>query len=96
MNNENSAIKDPGDVEVSDVDIHDISAASYGSFIHASEDENVRVRSAVIDSMFQLGLQEKSYAEMTLKFLIDMFNDEESLIRRTAIQYVAILNKIWR
>ena len=67
-----------------------------GNFIHASEDENVIVRSAVIDSMFQLGLQEKSYAEVALKFLIDMFNDEESLVRRTAIQYVAVLNKIWR
>ncbi len=91
-----SKISDPGDMELSDSVAHEMSAASYGSFIHASEDEFLRVRLTVIDSIFQVALQDKKVAEVGLKFLIDMFNDEEALVRRVALQYVALLIKLWK
>ena len=91
-----SRITDPGDMELSDSEAHEMSAASYGSFIHASEDEFVRVRLTVIDSIFQIALQDKNVARLSLKFLIDMFNDEEALVRRTALQYVSLLMNLWK
>lgn len=91
-----SRITDPGDMEFSDSEAHEMSAASYGSFIHASEDEFMRVRLTVIDSIFQIALQDKNVARLSLKFLIDMFNDEEALVRRTALQYVSLLMNLWK
>ncbi|KAJ3325233.1 Integrator complex subunit 4 [Boothiomyces sp. JEL0866] len=84
-------------VEDDDVDLEDkvVLSSTFGAFIHGSEDEFAIIRKATIDSMCSLGLVNKTFAATALGFLIDMFNDEDSNIRKDAIHCIGELGKKW-
>ncbi|KAJ3276715.1 hypothetical protein HDV01_002768 [Terramyces sp. JEL0728] len=84
-------------VEDDDVDLEDkvVLSSTFGAFIHGSEDEFAVIRKATIDSMCSLGLVNKTFAATALGFLIDMFNDEDSDIRKDSIRCIGELGKKW-
>ncbi|KAJ3332239.1 Integrator complex subunit 4 [Kappamyces sp. JEL0680] len=88
-----STILDPGDFQI-DQDIH-LNSAAHGSFVLALEDEFSSVRVAAIDSLRMLSLNSKPFCDKALESLIDMFNDEDSTVRRIAVQSVAQLTSRW-
>jgi hypothetical protein len=46
--------------------------------------------------MTQIGFFSRRFALLSLPFLIDMFNDEDSSVRLVAVQCVAQLNLLWK
>jgi hypothetical protein len=65
-----------GDFDLSQLDINLLDSGAAGAFVHGLEDEMVQVRMAAVDSMSQLGIQSRWFAEKAIDFLVDMFNDE--------------------
>ncbi|CAB4067195.1 INTS4 [Lepeophtheirus salmonis] len=51
-----------------------------GAFIHGLEDEYMAVRSASVDSLTKLSIENSKLAMLALDFLVDMFNDEIEMI----------------
>lgn len=67
--------------------------SSHGSFVHGSEDEFKGVRIATIETMGQLGKQYLSFATEALPFMVDMFNDEDVIVRIAAVKNIVNLNR---
>ncbi|KAK3862961.1 hypothetical protein Pcinc_031216 [Petrolisthes cinctipes] len=63
-----------------------ISTGSCGAFVHGLEDEFLEVRNATLDSICALALNNAQFANHSLDFLVDMFNDEIEEVRLKAIQ----------
>ncbi|RWS02319.1 hypothetical protein B4U79_07769 [Dinothrombium tinctorium] len=71
------------------VNLMDIGAC--GAFIHGLEDEFMEVRMATLQSLCKLTQLFPPFAEQSLDFVVDMFNDEIEDIR---LQAIHCLNKI--
>ncbi|XP_050350619.1 integrator complex subunit 4 [Nymphalis io] len=56
-----------------------------GAFVHGLEDELMEVRTAAVDAVCQLSLENPVFATTSLDFLVDMFNDEIEDVRLRAI-----------
>nr|XP_027200245.1 integrator complex subunit 4-like [Dermatophagoides pteronyssinus] len=63
-----------------------MSIGSCGAFIHGLEDEFYDVRMASLESLCKLAQIYPTFANQSLDFLVDMFNDEIQEIRLKAIQ----------
>ncbi|CAH4030884.1 integrator complex subunit 4 [Pieris brassicae] len=62
-----------------------------GAFVHGLEDEFMEVRTAAVEAVCELSMQNPIFATTSLDFLVDMFNDEIEDVRLRAIDS---LNKI--
>ncbi|KAJ0181337.1 hypothetical protein K1T71_003422 [Dendrolimus kikuchii] len=56
-----------------------------GAFVHGLEDELMEVRTAAVDAVCQLSMENPVFATTSLDFLVDMFNDEIEDVRLRAI-----------
>ncbi|CAH1643280.1 unnamed protein product [Spodoptera littoralis] len=56
-----------------------------GAFVHGLEDELMEVRTAAVDAVCQLSMENAVFATTSLDFLVDMFNDEIEDVRLRAI-----------
>ncbi|XP_041974332.1 integrator complex subunit 4 [Aricia agestis] len=56
-----------------------------GAFVHGLEDEFMEVRTAAVDAVCQLSMENTVFATTSLDFLVDMFNDEIEDVRLRAI-----------
>ncbi|XP_075235890.1 integrator complex subunit 4 [Lycorma delicatula] len=72
--------------EVIDVDqVNLMNSGACGAFVHGLEDEFLEVRSASVDAICSLSLNNQQFANLSLDFLVDMFNDEIEDVRLKAI-----------
>lgn len=62
-----------------------IDSGSCGALVQGLEDEFLEVRMASVNSMCRLALINTQFAEISLDFLVDMFNDEIESVRLQAI-----------
>lgn len=62
-----------------------IDSGACGALVQGLEDEFLEVRMASVNSMCQLALTNPPFAELSLDFLVDMFNDEIESVRLQAI-----------
>lgn len=62
-----------------------MSSGACGAFVHGLEDEYLEVRSAAVLSLCLLSLNNPDFANLSLDFLVDMFNDEIEDVRLKAI-----------
>ncbi|XP_066973639.1 integrator complex subunit 4 [Macrobrachium rosenbergii] len=72
------------EVEADSVSV--INTGACGAFVHGLEDEFLEVRNATLDSICALALNNAQFANQSLDFLVDMFNDEIEEVRLKAIQ----------
>ncbi|XP_054278169.1 integrator complex subunit 4-like [Macrosteles quadrilineatus] len=70
-----------------------ISSGSCGAFVHGLEDEFLEVRSASVDSICSLSLNNPQFANLALDFLVDMFNDEIEDVRIKAIDSLTKISR---
>ncbi|KAG0728989.1 Integrator complex subunit 4 [Chionoecetes opilio] len=63
-----------------------INTGSCGANVHGLEDEFLEVRNAALDAICSLALNNAQFANQSLDFLVDMFNDEIEEVRLKAIQ----------
>ncbi|KAK6644708.1 hypothetical protein RUM43_000976 [Polyplax serrata] len=63
-----------------------IASGSCGALVHGLEDEFQEVRSAGVDTLCNLSLDNPEFAILSLDFLVDMFNDEIESVRLKAIE----------
>ncbi|XP_069683725.1 integrator complex subunit 4 [Periplaneta americana] len=70
-----------------------MSSGSCGAFVHGLEDEYQEVRNASVDSLCSLSLNNPQFAQMSLDFLVDMFNDEIEDVRLKAIDSLTKISK---
>ncbi|XP_034841372.1 integrator complex subunit 4 [Maniola hyperantus] len=56
-----------------------------GAFVHGLEDEFMEVRTAAVEAVCQLSMENTVFATTSLDFLVDMFNDEIEDVRLRAI-----------
>ncbi|EGI65215.1 PREDICTED: integrator complex subunit 4 [Acromyrmex echinatior] len=61
-------------------------SGSCGAFIHGLEDEFLEVRTAAVEALCTLSLEQPSIARISLDFMVDMFNDEIQDVRLRAIE----------
>ncbi|KAF7387888.1 hypothetical protein HZH66_010655 [Vespula vulgaris] len=61
-------------------------SGSCGAFIHGLEDEFLEVRTAAVEALCKLSLEQPSIARISLDFMVDMFNDEIQNVRLRAIE----------
>ncbi|XP_011866099.1 PREDICTED: integrator complex subunit 4 [Vollenhovia emeryi] len=61
-------------------------SGSCGAFIHGLEDEFLEVRTAAVEALCMLSLEQPSIARVSLDFMVDMFNDEIQDVRLRAIE----------
>ncbi|XP_029158303.1 integrator complex subunit 4 [Nylanderia fulva] len=61
-------------------------SGSCGAFIHGLEDEFLEVRTAAVEALCMLSLEQPSIARISLDFMVDMFNDEIQDVRLRAIE----------
>lgn len=62
-----------------------IDSGACGALVQGLEDEFLEVRMASVNSMCQLALGNPPFSELSLDFLVDMFNDEIESVRLQAI-----------
>jgi len=62
-----------------------IDSGACGALVQGLEDELLEVRMASVNSMCNLALNNPQFAELSLDFLVDMFNDEIEDVRLQAI-----------
>jgi len=62
-----------------------ISFGACGAFVHGLEDEFMCVRTASVESLTRLSIENSHMAALALDFLVDMFNDEIEAVRLKAI-----------
>lgn len=62
-----------------------ITTGACGAFVHGLEDEYLEVRNAALDSLCQLASHSPTFANVSIDFLVDMFNDEIEDVRLRAI-----------
>lgn len=70
-----------------------IDSGSCGALVQGLEDEFLEVRMASVNSMCQLALINPPFAELSLDFLVDMFNDEIEDVRLQAIYSLTKISK---
>lgn len=70
-----------------------IDSGSCGALVQGLEDEFLEVRMASVNSMCQLALINPPFAELSLDFLVDMFNDEIENVRLQAISSLTKISK---
>lgn len=70
-----------------------VTSGSCGAFVHGLEDEFLEVRSAAVDALCLLSLDNHRFAVMSLDFLVDMFNDEIEDVRIKAIDSLTRISK---
>ena len=70
-----------------------IDSGACGALVQGLEDEFLEVRMASVNSMCELALTNAPFAELSLDFLVDMFNDE---IEQVRLQAIYSLTKISR
>ncbi|XP_076380143.1 integrator complex subunit 4 [Megalopta genalis] len=61
-------------------------SGSCGAFIHGLEDEFLEVRTAAVEALCTLSLEQPNIARVALDFMVDMFNDEIQDVRLRAIE----------
>ncbi|EFN82695.1 integrator complex subunit 4 [Harpegnathos saltator] len=61
-------------------------SGSCGAFIHGLEDEFLEVRTAAVEALCTLSLEQPNIARISLDFMVDMFNDEIQDVRLRAIE----------
>ncbi|XP_011313363.1 integrator complex subunit 4 [Fopius arisanus] len=61
-------------------------SAACGAFIHGLEDEFLEVRTAAVEALCTLSLEQPGISRITLDFMVDMFNDEIQDVRIRAIE----------
>ncbi|KAL0133799.1 hypothetical protein PUN28_001044 [Cardiocondyla obscurior] len=61
-------------------------SGSCGAFIHGLEDEFLEVRTAAVEALCMLSLEQPSISRISLDFMVDMFNDEIQDVRLRAIE----------
>ncbi|KAI8929831.1 armadillo-type protein [Entophlyctis helioformis] len=87
---------DAGDFDISNSDDVSLKSTSMcGAFIHGLEDEFAIVRSNAIDAICELACGSIQFADTSVPFLVDMFNDEHRDIRLNAITSVAKISARW-
>ncbi|KAJ8873576.1 hypothetical protein PR048_024394 [Dryococelus australis] len=80
--------------EMVDADSVDLmSSGSCGAFVQGLEDEFLEVRSATVDAVCKLSLDNPQFAVMALDFLVDMFNDEIEDVRLMAIDSLTKISR---
>ncbi|XP_043476847.1 integrator complex subunit 4 [Leptopilina heterotoma] len=77
--------KKPKTVEDESSEVEERSG-SCGAFIHGLEDEYLEVRTAAVESLCALSLEQPCIACVSLDFMVDMFNDEIQDVRLKAIE----------
>lgn len=70
-----------------------MSTGSCGVFVKALEDEFEQVRTAGVDSLCELANQNPGFAQMSIEFLVDMFNDEIESVRLNSINSLIKLHQ---
>uniref|UniRef100_A0A6M2DDE3 Integrator complex subunit 4 n=1 Tax=Xenopsylla cheopis TaxID=163159 RepID=A0A6M2DDE3_XENCH len=70
-----------------------IGTGACGALVHGLEDEFLEVRNAAVDSMCILALHNSEFAEISLDFLVDMFNDEIEEVRLKAISSLSKISE---
>ncbi|XP_045472488.1 integrator complex subunit 4 [Harmonia axyridis] len=70
-----------------------INSGACGAFVHGLEDEYLEVRSAAVESLCQLSLNNSHFANLSLDFMVDMFNDEIEDVRLKAIDSLRLISK---
>lgn len=70
-----------------------VNIGSCGAFVHGLEDELSDVRMASLESLCQLAQNHAPFAEQSMDFIVDMFNDEIEEIRLKAIQCLTVINR---
>ncbi|XP_044751822.1 integrator complex subunit 4 [Coccinella septempunctata] len=70
-----------------------INSGACGAFVHGLEDEYLEVRSAAVESLCQLSLNNSHFANLSLDFLVDMFNDEIEDVRLKAIDSLRLISE---
>ncbi|XP_063238652.1 integrator complex subunit 4 isoform X2 [Bacillus rossius redtenbacheri] len=80
--------------EMIDADSVDLmSSGSCGAFVQGLEDEYLEVRSATVEAVCKLSLDNPQFAVMALDFLVDMFNDEIEDVRLMAIDSLTKISR---
>ncbi|CAH0406105.1 unnamed protein product [Chilo suppressalis] len=74
----------PGQLVEQD-DVQLLPGGAAGAFVHGLEDELMEVRTAAVDAVCQLSMENPVFATTSLDFLVDMFNDEIEDVRLRAI-----------
>ncbi|XP_065337471.1 integrator complex subunit 4 [Cloeon dipterum] len=81
--------------EVVDADtVSLINIGACGAFVHGLEDEFMEVRSASVDAICSLSMNNYSFSMMALDFLVDMFNDEIEEVRLKAIDSLTRISSV--
>ncbi|XP_060518566.1 integrator complex subunit 4 [Cylas formicarius] len=70
-----------------------ITSGSCGAFVHGLEDEFLEVRSAAVESLCQLSIVNPQFANLSLDFMVDMFNDEIEDVRLKAIDSLRMISE---
>lgn len=68
-----------------------MASGACGALVHGLEDEFLEVRTAAVNSMCRLALQNAPFAVTSLDFLVDMFNDEIEGVRLQAIATLTLI-----
>ncbi|CAH0557840.1 unnamed protein product [Brassicogethes aeneus] len=70
-----------------------MSQGACGAFVHGLEDEYLEVRSAAVESLCELSLDNPQFSNLSLDFLVDMFNDEIEDVRLKAIDSLRCISE---
>ncbi|XP_023947940.1 integrator complex subunit 4 [Bicyclus anynana] len=74
----------PGQL-IEQADVQLLPGGAAGAFVHGLEDEFMEVRTAAVEAVCQLSMENSVFATTSLDFLVDMFNDEIEDVRLRAI-----------
>ncbi|XP_044728880.1 integrator complex subunit 4 [Chrysoperla carnea] len=70
-----------------------MSSGACGALVHGLEDEFLEVRTAAVESLCHLSLNNSIFANIAIDFLVDMFNDEIEGVRLKAIDSLTRISK---
>lgn len=70
-----------------------IDSGACGALVQGLEDEFLEVRMASVNSLCELALTNPPFAELSLDFLVDMFNDEIESVRLQAITAITKISR---
>jgi integrator complex subunit 4 len=86
---------DSGDFEMDNQELNVTKYSMCGAFIHGLEDEFEIVRTASVLSLRELACNNQDFAQKTIPFLVDMFNDEFLTVRLQAIMAISKIAERW-
>eukprot|EP00842_Homolaphlyctis_polyrhiza_P005331 jgi/Hompol1/579/HPOL_005357-RA len=87
---------DGGDFDISAVNTALTTSSMCGAFIHGLEDEFAAVRSSAVDTICELACTGSKFADMSIPYLVDMFNDDHKDIRLNALISVRKVSYTWK